>query len=214
MKAEFQVSLTGSLPCDHDPQYSSATVDNRRSIAFKVWQGDIMKAIMVLAILVGFFVECSSAYSNVDPAANDIWVSISFQRGPENDNPAGLLAKSVFDDVTSGLIRDGWLELRQVHWQANGRLVPLRVAGAAWGYGDRYIFRIESINRIIPLSAEAIAHIEQGNLPEPSGTMHSRAAEPMDLLDIIAGILLVVFSIWATWYLYWDVKRRWSKPEE
>lgn len=36
----------------------------------------------------------------------------------------------------------------------------------------------------------------------------------MDLLDIISSILLVVFSIWGTRYLYRDVKRRWSIPEE
>lgn len=36
----------------------------------------------------------------------------------------------------------------------------------------------------------------------------------MDLLDIISSILLVVFSIWGTRYLYWDVRRRWLIPEE
>ena len=126
-----------------------------------------MKSIIPLAILCGLFVGCSSPYSNVVPADNDIWVSISFERGPENDNVNARLAKSVFDDLTSGRAKRGWLELSKVFWEANGRLLPLRVAGAKWGYGDRYILRIESINRIIPLSAEAIARIEQSDLPEP-----------------------------------------------
>jgi hypothetical protein len=36
----------------------------------------------------------------------------------------------------------------------------------------------------------------------------------MDLLDILSSILLVIFSIWGSWYLYWDVRRRWLIPEE
>ena len=36
----------------------------------------------------------------------------------------------------------------------------------------------------------------------------------MDSIDLIAGVLLFVFTIWGSWYLYWDVKRRWAIPEE
>lgn len=34
------------------------------------------------------------------------------------------------------------------------------------------------------------------------------------IIDILSGIGLVVFLIWGSWYIYWDVKRRWSIPEE
>ncbi|MCA9469942.1 MAG: hypothetical protein KC643_31470 [Nitrospira sp.] len=176
-----------------------------------------MKAITALAIplLLGLFVESSFAYSNVEPAANDIWVSISFQRGPFNDSPNGLLAKSVFDDVTSGRIQHGWLELHEAYWEVNGRLVPLRIAGAQWGYSDRIIFPIEAINRIIPLSAEAIASIEQSAWQnERSSIMSSVSVALGDVLGFIAGILLLNFSLWASWHLYGVVKHQWSMPEK
>ena len=34
------------------------------------------------------------------------------------------------------------------------------------------------------------------------------------IIDILSGIGLVVFLIWGSWYIYWDVKRRWLIPEE
>jgi hypothetical protein len=34
------------------------------------------------------------------------------------------------------------------------------------------------------------------------------------IIDILSGIGLVVFLIWGSWYIYWDVNRRWSIPEE
>lgn len=34
------------------------------------------------------------------------------------------------------------------------------------------------------------------------------------IIDILSGIGLVVFLIWGSWYIYWDVKRRWPIPEE
>ncbi len=34
------------------------------------------------------------------------------------------------------------------------------------------------------------------------------------IIDILSGIGLVIFSIWGSWYLYWDVRRRWLIPEE
>ena len=34
------------------------------------------------------------------------------------------------------------------------------------------------------------------------------------IIDILSGIGLVVFLIWGSWYIYWDVRRRWLIPEE
>ena len=34
------------------------------------------------------------------------------------------------------------------------------------------------------------------------------------IIDILSGIGLVVFLIWGSWYIYWDVRRRWLIPDE
>ena len=34
------------------------------------------------------------------------------------------------------------------------------------------------------------------------------------IIDILSGIGLVVFLIWGSWYIYWDVRRRWLLSEE
>jgi hypothetical protein len=94
-----------------------------------------------------------------------MWVALSYDRGGLNEEISAKLGKTIFNKITSGKVNRGWLEIEKVYWTKCGKKIPAEFEGAQWGYGNKYIIRIESIKRIVPLSDQAVRSIEN---PPPS----------------------------------------------
>lgn len=118
-----------------------------------------MKNIILLILYCTFIVGCAH-FSNVSPAQNDIWVALSYDRGGSTEEISAKLEKSIFNKITSGTVNRGWLEIDTAYWTKCGKKIPAVYEGAEWGYGNKYIIKIESIKRIVPLSDQAIRSIE------------------------------------------------------
>ena len=129
-----------------------------------------MRNITILITICLFIVGCAH-FSNVTVAQDDMWVAVSFDRGGMNDEISAKLDKSTFNKIVSGKIRSGWIEIEKAYWTKCGKRVLVKDAGEEWGYGNKYIIRIERINRIIPLSDEAIKSLESDEQVIPAATI-------------------------------------------
>lgn len=87
---------------------------------------------------------------------DDVWVSISYKFGYNTTEAITLLDKGVYNQIVTGKLNKGWLELRNVYWAVEGKLVPQVIAGKAWGYGNTSIIKVADIHRITPMSKESI----------------------------------------------------------
>jgi hypothetical protein len=112
-----------------------------------------MKTLSISVLASLLLLGCTTA-PPVQHGQEDIWVAISFMRGPENNEIHALISNNLYYDLISGKRKEGWLELNDVHWVEDGKLVSQSKAGSRWHYSNKSIIRIESINRIIP-SAES-----------------------------------------------------------
>ena len=126
-----------------------------------------LKKVLIIAGVILFFQGCVEVDSikhgsNVQQTDRDIWLSISFQKGPVNDSVTAKILKPFYNKIMSGKITTGWLELKNVQWASKGKFERQSIAAKGWGYSDTMTIRIESINWVIPLTDDAIANIESG----------------------------------------------------
>jgi hypothetical protein len=108
-----------------------------------------MKSLLI-PILSSFLLLGCTTTPTVGHGHEDIWVAVSFTRGPENNEVHALISKNLYHDLITGRRKEGWLELNDVHWVEDGKLVPQSKAGSRWHYSNKSVIRIENINRIIP----------------------------------------------------------------
>ena len=116
-----------------------------------------MKHFLVLILLTLTLAGCSSDdIPQPTQTKSDIWLEMRFLHGDKTETVVVLLPKGTFNAIVSGEQKSGWLELKNVYWHRDGLGTPQEIAGKQWGYGKNYIIKIESIDRMIPLSEEAI----------------------------------------------------------
>jgi len=135
-----------------------------------------MKNIIILTLCCVCFFGCAH-FSNVSTVQNDIWVALSYDRGGTTEEISAKLEKSIFNRITGGKVNRGWLEIDKAYWTRCGKKIPAIIEGAEWGYGNKYIIRIESIKRIVPLSEQAVRAIED-QPQSPEQTASPDAAKP------------------------------------
>ena len=113
-----------------------------------------MKHFLVLILLTLTLAGCATPQPT--QPESDIWLEVNFLQDNKTVGLICSLPKKNYDAIVSGEQKTGWLELRNVYWRPDGHLVPQEIANKKLGYGSSYIFRIENLTRMIPLSEEAV----------------------------------------------------------
>ena len=67
---------------------------------------------IIMAGLLTLIAGCSTTFSNVTPVKNDIWVEITYYEA----SIVSKLSKETYNEITSGKVTKGLLELKDVHW--------------------------------------------------------------------------------------------------
>ena len=119
-----------------------------------------MKTIIILAITLLLTGCVCSQYSNIGEKSEDFWVEISFFYGSKTSAIYTKISHEVFNDLTHGKTKKGWVELNNCVWLKDGEFRTVEDGGEKWGYGNDYFIRTEHILRIIPISKEAQEKLE------------------------------------------------------
>lgn len=104
--------------------------------------------------------EKTAYVAPVSIAKEHIWVAVAYEMGQDGGEVLTHMHKDIYNKIILGKLTKGWLQLRNVHWANDGDLNPQEQAGLAWGYGSSMLIKVEDIERLVPLSDDAIALIE------------------------------------------------------